>query len=230
MKPRRPWIVTPHGPLEKLSENLWAVESQVPGISMRRRMMIVKRSDGKLLFFHAVPLEEAALAEVKAWGEPAYLVIAHDAHGVDGDAFQKKLNLKLYGPKANEAAMRKKFDVDGVFEDIPKDPSFEVVTLSGTKKGEPVIVVRSAGGASALFSDAMMNVAKAPFPMSLLGFAGGPKCTPIFRWFYMSDKRALRASFEQLAATPGLKTLVPCHGDVVAEGGAQVLKDIAATL
>ena len=61
----RPWIVTPHGPIEKLEDNLWAVQGDVPGIPFKRRMFIIKRSDGTLMFFGmAIPLEEAMLAEV----------------------------------------------------------------------------------------------------------------------------------------------------------------------
>ena len=59
-KARRPWIVTKHGPLEQLDDNLWSVESAVPGMPMPRRMCIAKMADGKLVFFHAVPLEDAA--------------------------------------------------------------------------------------------------------------------------------------------------------------------------
>src|SRR5579859_7061935 len=30
-KPSRPWIVTKHGPIVKLEDNLWVVEGEVPG-------------------------------------------------------------------------------------------------------------------------------------------------------------------------------------------------------
>src|SRR4051812_33871918 len=90
-KSARPWIVTPHGPIEELDENLWTVESKVPGVPIRRRMAIIKRSDGTLAFFHAVPLDEAALARVTAWGKPAILVLGHDQHGIDATPFAGKL-------------------------------------------------------------------------------------------------------------------------------------------
>src|SRR5216684_8278099 len=48
-KPPRPWIVTKHGPIEKLEDNLWVVAGDVPGIPFRRRMSIIKRADGTLL-------------------------------------------------------------------------------------------------------------------------------------------------------------------------------------
>jgi hypothetical protein len=230
VKTRRPWTVTPHSAIEKLEENLWGVSSAIPNVPMPRRMMIVKRSDNKLLFFHAVPLDDTALAEVKAFGEPAYLVIAHNQHGIDADAFQKKLKLKLYGPKADLEKMRPKFDVDGTLEDIPPDRDVDVVSIPGVKHGEPIITVRSQSGTSLLFSDVVMNMKSGGLMMRMVGFIGGPKCTPFFKWRFVSDKPAMKAHLEKLAATPGLKTLVPCHGDVVREGAAQAMQQIAAGL
>src|SRR4051794_8515182 len=101
-KPPRPWIVKPHKPIEKLEDNLWVVEGNVPGAPMPRRMAIIKRTDGTLLFYQAVPLEEAALAEVLAWGKPAYLIVPHNQHGMDAPAFAEKLGVGIYGPKADE--------------------------------------------------------------------------------------------------------------------------------
>ena len=70
-KPPRPWIVLPHGPLKRLDENLYSIEADVPGIpGLRRRMAVVRRSDGGLLFFNAVPVDEEALAQLRALGRP----------------------------------------------------------------------------------------------------------------------------------------------------------------
>ena len=228
--PRRPWIVTPHAPIHELTENLWVVESKVPGVPLDRRMAIVKLSDGKLLFFHAVPLDDASLAKVQAWGQPAYLVVAHSQHGVDADAFQKKLGLKLYGPKRDEAKMRAKFDLAGTLEELPKDPAYELVPVGGAKHGEPAILVKSASGMSAVFSDAYMNIRSGGFLMKLAGFVGPDKCPPIYRFRFIEDKAALKRFFETLAATEGLTHLVPCHGDVRSTDAAATLRRLAASL
>lgn len=42
----RPWILTRRDPIEKLEDNLWAVQGDVPGIPFKRRMFVIKRSDG----------------------------------------------------------------------------------------------------------------------------------------------------------------------------------------
>src|SRR5262249_12613368 len=151
----RPWIVTPHGPIQKLEENLWVVDSTVPGTPMNRRMAIVKRSDGTLLFYQAVPVDDATLAELRAWGAPGILIVPHDQHGMDARALAEKLGVKLYGPKRTEAKMRAKFNLAGTFEDIPPDPAVSLESLDGSKTGEPVGIVRSPNGhVSLLFADA----------------------------------------------------------------------------
>src|SRR5437660_3062688 len=121
-KPPRPWIVTPHDTINKLDDNLWTVESPVPGVPIRRRMCIIKRSDGQLVFHNAVPLDDAALAEVTAWGKPAFLVIPHNQHGIDAHAFMHKLGLKMYGPKADAAKMRARWELAGTLDELPADP------------------------------------------------------------------------------------------------------------
>jgi hypothetical protein len=229
----RPWIVTKHGPIEKLEDNLWAVSGQVPGTGFPRRMTIVRRSDGTLLFFNALPLEEAQLAEVRAWGKPAVLVVPHDQHMIDARAFAEKLEVKVFGPKECEAKMRDRADIAGTLDALPPDPAVRIEPLRGVKNGEPALIVTSGGGrVSVLFSDVIMNVSKASlgFLPRLLGFGGGVKIVPLFRMMFLKDKPSLKAQLEQLAGVAGLVRLVPCHGDLVPAGAPEALRAAAATL
>jgi hypothetical protein len=232
-KPPRPWIVTKHGPLQKLEDNLWVVEGQVPGVPFHRRMSIIKRADGTLLFFNAIPLEEAALAEVKAWGKPAILVVPHDQHMIDAHAFAEKLALQVYGPKECEAKMRVRADVSGTLESVPSDPSMRIEPVAGVKNGEPAIIVTSGNGrTSLLVSDVLMN--NAPGSIGLLprmmGFVGRAKVVPVFRMMFLKDKKALKAQLGRWAQLPGLDHLVPCHGDVLSDSVPQALESASATL
>ncbi len=232
-KSPRPWIVTPHSPLEQVEDNLWVVNGRVPGAPMQRRMAIVKRSDGQLLFYQAIPLDEPTLAAVSALGKPAFLIVPHAQHGLDAIPFASKLGLKIYGPKASEAKMRAKFDLAGTFDDLPPDSAMALESMAGTSTGEPVAIVKSAGGRVTLvFADAYMATPSKglALPLRLLGFGGGPKVSPAFKMFFMNDRAALKSHFEQLAAIPGLVHLVPCHGTVESADASGTLKRVAATL
>jgi hypothetical protein len=230
-KTPRPWIVTPHDPIQKLDDNLWVVESPVPGLPLRRRMSIVKRSDGQLVFLNAIPLDDKALAEVTAWGKPAFLVIPHEQHGIDAHAFAQKLGLKIYGPKACMEKMRARWQVAGTLEEMPPDASVKFESLDGTKKGEPVGIVHTGKRVSLLFNDAYQDATgyKLPLPMRMLGFGGGPKVVPVFKMLFTSDKAALKAHLDRLASLPGLERLVPCHGAIKSSDAAATLKQVAAS-
>jgi hypothetical protein len=231
-KPPRPWIVGKHGPLEKLEEDLWCIEDQVPGTSIRRRMTIVRRADGSLVFYQAIPVDDGTLAEILAWGKPAILVVPHDQHGLDARAFSEKLNVGIHGPKRNSAKMRKKFHLAGTLDGLP-DSEVRFESMEGTKTGEPVGIVRSRSGhVSLLFADAFMANASDGLTLGarLLGFGGGAKVAPLFRMFFLKDKAALKAHFERLAAIPGLTRLVPCHGLIESVDPAGALLRVAATL
>ena len=232
MTQRRGWTVTAHGGLVQHEENLWSVEGMVPGAPFRRRMVIVKRSDGKLLFFHAMPLEEPLLAQVKALGQPAYLVVGHHQHAIDADAFAKRLGLAIYGPKRCEPGLRARCDLSGFLEDVPPDPAVSVESLPGSKLGEAVLTVQSAAGATVCFCDAIQNNPAADLNIAfrMLGFAGGPKTPLVFRVLFLEDKKAMRAAFERLAALPGLKRIIPTHGDLVESAVPSALLAAAAAL
>lgn len=63
---------------------------------------------------------------------------------------------------------------------------------------------------------------------AMLGVSGGPKCPPTFRWICTRDRRAVAGALRAIAETPGLVRLIPSHGDVVADGAAQVLRGVVA--
>jgi hypothetical protein len=230
-KPERPWIVSPHGPIVKHEENLWSVQGRLPGGPITRRMAIARRRDGTLIFYHPMPLEERALAEVLAWGRPAQLVVAHAAHGIDAIPFAKRLGIGIYGPRADEARLRRRFPMAGFLEDLPADPDVSFESLAGTKQGDPVELVRSGGKLSLVFSDAIQahgDDAMAIF--RLLGFRGPPRVVPIFRLLFTSDRAALKAHLTRLAERPGLARLVPCHGYIEEQDAAGALRRAAAAL
>jgi hypothetical protein len=231
----RPWIVTRHDPIEKLEDNLWTVQGDVPGIPFTRRMFIIKRADGSLMFFGtAVPLEDELLAEIKTWGRPAILVVPHDQHMIDARAFADKLGLRVYGPRACEAKMRERADIAGMLEDIPADADVSIVPVAGAKTGEPAVIVRSAGGqrVSLLLADAIQNNPRASLGLlpRIMGFAGGPKVVPIFKMMFLKDRAGLKRQLTEWADLPGLARVAPCHGDVVTGSAGAALKSAAAAL
>jgi hypothetical protein len=196
-------------------------------------MFIIKRSDGTLMSFGmAIPLDDAALTEVTAWGHPAILVVTHDQHMIDARAFAEKLGLKVYGPKPCGAKMRARAEIAGMLEDVPPDPNVQIAAVVGTKNGEPAVIVKSDGGrrVSLLISDVLQNNSKASLGLLPRGFGGGPKVVPVFRMMFVRDKAALKRQLTEWADLPGLARLVPCHGDAVTSDVAEQLRAAAAAI
>ncbi len=222
----RPWIVAPHRPIERLSDNLRAVVGEMPGNPrLLRRMAIARRSDGDLVFFNAVPIADDALAELRVWGRPAWVVIPNAYHKLDAHPFRERLGVQLLCGADADARVRAQVAVDGHAGDLPPDPAVRLLPLGGTRQGEVAMVVTDGAGATAVFADAFMNVpAGAGWLNALLGVSGGPKCPPLFRYVFVRDKRALARDLAALAALPGLARLVPSHGDVVDHDAAAILR------
>jgi hypothetical protein len=231
-KPPRPWTVTPHQPIEKLEDNLWSVSSPVPGIpGFSRRMSIIKLSDGQLAFHDSVPVDDATLAQIKAWGTPAIQIVTHNQHCIDVNAFKDKLGLKSYAPALCVDKVRERVAVDGTFDDLPRDAALERVASAGLKNGESWFVVRSNGHSSLLTADTVSWVTRGNLVARLLGFvAPEPKVAPfIFKLVSVKDKKAFRASFDKLLADhPDLTRVVPCHGNLIDKDPVGVLKRAAS--
>jgi hypothetical protein len=229
----RPWVVTRHDPIEKLEENLWAVNGDVPGFSpatrFHRRMQIVKLSDGRLVFHNAVPIDDAGLLQVRAWGKPAILIIPHHLHAIDARSFAEKLGVAVFTSKQAIDKVRAIVDVAGSLEDLPKDPALLCEPLSGTRFGEAAYVVRSGARASLIFCDAIMNsrpgTGFVAVVFKLLGAAGPePKIPWMYRLRAIRDTAALKRDLLRLAETPGLARLVPSHGEIVERDPAGAIR------
>ena len=233
----RPWTVTPHDPIIKHEENLWSVASAVPGLpGIGRRMAIIKLSDGRLLFYNAVPLADAALAEVLAWGKPSILIIPNFAHCIDGVAFRDKLGLTVYGP-AMDKKLPERIKLDHDIAALPADPAFTTEMCPGCKLGEPVVTIASGpdGARKTLFfSDALMNIPHGGgfrgFMFKLMGFTGGARVATPWKMMFVSDKGALKAAYQKWIATPGLVRLMPTHGAIVEDDPVGALKAAATTI
>ncbi len=64
------WTVLPHGPISKLTENLWTVEGSLPNMQLKRVFSVARRSDGRLVLHNAMAIEEAAMQEIERSARP----------------------------------------------------------------------------------------------------------------------------------------------------------------
>jgi hypothetical protein len=228
------WKVHPHGAIEKLSERLWRVEGDVPGIPMKRVMTIAKRADGSLVLHNAVALGDEEMAEIDAWGPVKTIVIPSGFHRIDSKIFHDRYpTAQLLCPDGATKKVSEAVPVTGGYTNLAPDGAVELALLEGTKDREGVMIVRDADGTSVVFNDAVFNM---PHTKGFAGFmlknitksTGGPRVPNLMKWFVISDKKAFRSHLERLADVPDLRRIVVSHHIVIDHDASATLRAVAA--
>lgn len=219
------WRVLGHGPIKHLAENLWWVQGALPGMSLKRSMVIVRLSDGRLVIHNGIALEEASMRELERWGKPAFLIVPNGGHRLDAPAYKARYpQLKVFCPRGSRKRIEEVIAVDGTYEDFPSDPTVRFETLHGVADAEGAMIVRSQDGETVVLNDAMFNMDRKRDPLgffftTLLGSAPGPRVSRLAKLVYIKDKQALREDFGRFAELPSLARLIVAH-EKVASGPA----------
>ena len=228
------WTVHPHGPIEKLTENVWRVVGSMPGPPIPRTMVLVRLGDGRIVVHSAVAVDDPTMKEIEAWGTVSYLFVPGIGHRLDAPAFKARYpSATVMCPPGAKKMVEQVLPVnrtDVAFD----DPDVTWRALEGTAGREGALTVRSPHGTSLVINDMMMNMPHiggfGGFIGRAIGFTGPTKLPPITKFMLVKDKAALRADLERLAETPDLRRIVPSHGDVVTSDPARALRHVAATV
>lgn len=234
MADARPWTVLRHDPIEKHEDNLWSVVGDIPEMALRRRMVLARTRDGRVVVHNAIALDEAAMREVEAWGEPSVLIVPNGFHRLDAHAWKQRYpRSQVVCPPGADKAVRKVVEVDAHYDALRGDDTVRAETLDGVKGAEGVLVVTSGDRLTLVFNDVLFNQPHLPgfqgWVMKAIGSTGAPKVTTIARVAIVKDKAPLRAHMTRLAALPGVARVVPGHGDLLADPAA-TLRAVAAAL
>jgi hypothetical protein len=229
------WKVLPHGPIEKLADNLWWVQGSLPGMSLKRTMTIVRLTDGRLLIHNAIALDDAGMREIENWGTPAFLVVPNGGHRLDAPAFKKRYpSILVVAPKGSRARIEAVVPVDLTYDRFPANETVHFEALHGVQDAEGAMLVRSSDGVTVVLNDSVFNMDRKRDPLGFLfttlaGSAPGPRVSRLAKLLYVKDKPALRSDLERLAGTPGLQRLVVAHEKVASGPSAAEALRTAAT-
>jgi hypothetical protein len=214
------WTVLRHGPLERLSDNLWRVQGALPGMSLERVMTVVRRADGSLLLHSPIALADAQLAELEALGPIAVLVVPNAGHRLDSPAYKQRYpEAVVFCPPTGRERIEEVIRVDGTYRDYADDEVIRFELLDGVGDAEGAMIVRSPDGVTVVLNDVVMNMDKKKDLLgylftTILGSAPGPRVSRLARLVYVKDQPALRAHLERLAQLPGLTRLIVSHEKV----------------
>lgn len=227
VKPRSDWRPAPHEPWQKLTENLWWVRGPIPGVALLRCMTVARLTDGRLVIWSAMPLEEASMRELEAWGTPAFLIVPSALHRLDAPAYKARYpGLKVFCPRGAHKAAAQVVAVDGLLADFPADPQLSFRPLRGIRDKEGAMLVRSADGVTVVLNDALFNMPMpADFTMrvivKLLGSAPGPRVSRLLKLAWCDDRPAFRQSLAELAQLPDLQRVIVAHDSILSGAAAR---------
>lgn len=226
------WQVYPHRPIEKLAPNLWRVEGDLPNGKGTRVMTIARLRDGTLLIHNGIALEEPLMAEIEAFGRPAYLLVPNGFHRLDAKVFKNRYpSLKVLCPKAARKKVEQVVAVDGTYDDGPKNDDVSIAHLDGTREQEGFVEVKSPDGTTIVLNDCVNNL---PAMTGLFGFlfapTGRPSVPRLARWMMVKDKEALRGELGKFSSISDLKRIIVSHGAMISSSARETFRAVAAEL
>jgi hypothetical protein len=226
------WQVFPHRPLEKVAPNLWRIEGDLPNGNGTRVMTVARLADGSLVIHNGIALEEPLMAEIEAFGKPAYLLVPNGFHRLDSKVYKARYpDVRVLCPKAARKKVEQVVTVDGSFDDGPKNGDVSIAHLEGTKEQEGFVQVKSPDGTTIVLNDCVNNLPKLG---GLFGFllapTGRPSVPRIARWMMVKDKEQFRGKLGQLASIPDLKRIIVSHGAMLSDAPSEKLRAAASEL
>lgn len=221
------WKVRAHGPLLTLADNLLWAQGSLPGMSLKRTMVVVRLNDAKLVIHNGIALDAPQMAELERFGTPAFLIVPSAIHRLDAPAYKQRYPaLRVFAPKGSRKGVEELVAVDGVYEEFPHSEVLRLETLNGVGGAEGALIVQSNDGVSVVLNDCMFNMDRKRDPLGFLfttvmGSAPGPRVSRLAKMTLVKDKKALRADFERFAALPNLVRVIVAHEKVASGADAR---------
>jgi hypothetical protein len=232
------WTVLPHGPLREIDYGLMTVVGQIPMPlgNFPRRMTVVGLSGKRTALFSPIPLVEGEMQRIEALGEPCFLVIPSGHHRLDARPYKARYpKARVVAPAGANSLVSEAVKVD-LSSDRFDDRDVELQLVAGTGDREFAMLVRRPGGASLIVNDIIAHVAHpqgmgAWLMSRLLGFGARRPAVPRpIRAKLVEDADSVAWQFKKWAAVPGLRRILPSHGDVIDSRPSAELDRLAHTL
>lgn len=231
------WIVQPHGDLEEIDEGLASVSGEIvmPLGRFPRRMTLVRLADGRAVIWSAIPLDEAGMARLEAFGAPAFMIVPNPGHRLDAGPYKDRYpDLKVLTPPGAKDAVAEAVPVDAT-RDTLGDPDVSFVTVAGTDEAESALVVRRAGATTLITNDIIGHIAHphglgANIMARLFDYGVHEPSVPRTIRRFIKDPAALAAQMRGWADLPDLKRIIVSHVDPITDAPADVLRRLADEL
>lgn len=231
------WRVLPHGQVKAVDDRIVTVEGEIsmPLAKFPRRMTVIGLSRNRSAIFSAMALTESAMRRIEEVGKPSFLIVPNGHHRIDARPWKRRYpKMKVLCPPGARKSVSEAVPVDST-DDILGDKDVEFVIVEGTDQAEAALVVRRKSGTTLVANDVIANV-RHPHGLGgkiiarLAGFGvKRPQVPRVVKRFMVEDKSKLASQLRQWAEIPGLRRIIPSHGEMI-EAPAPALQRMAEDL
>jgi len=236
-RPLQKWRVLPHGQLTLIDDGLLTVvgELRMPLGGFPRRITVARLSDGRLVIYSAIALDEPEMQQIEHFGIPSFLIVPGDLHRLDAKIWKDRYpGLFVVAPAGARRRVEEVVPVDADDVDF-KDANVRYLTVPGTEGHEAALIVKTHQGTTLVVNDLIWNVQDRPgfggWVFHALGLSGRKPFIPfVAKLHSIKDRETLSAQLQAWAALGGLNRIVVSHGDIVGVEAPLVLRELAHSL
>jgi hypothetical protein len=231
--PFKEWTVLPHGKLTRINERVLTVigKLKMPLMELPRRMTVVRLQSGDLVIFSAIAMQEPDMAELEAFGKPAFLIVPSVMHRLDAPAYARRYpGITVVAPRAGTEKIGEVVAVNTSAPDFG-DPTVRYVDVAA----DSALEVDSDDGLTVIVNDLIGDIhderGLGGWLLRIMGFAGDEPHVPapvkLMLGKYKSD---VAQQFRRWAEHPDLRRIIVSHGEPIEARPANALRELAASL
>lgn len=216
-------ILEPYGDLMKIGNGLWCREGEWRKTPTKRRMTVMKLSDGSLAIHNAFQLKDEDYKKIEELGVVSSIIVPNVFHNSEAFVFKNRFpNAKVYAPKD----MLEK--VEGCVGVLPielfasQNPEVACIAIQGLRLLKEIVFVHKPSQTLVLTDLAfnlqkpLTGITKAFFKLNDAYQKFGP--SRVFRYLFLKDKKAFKVSVQDIRAQK-FDNIIVNHGDVIVGNG-----------
>ena len=217
--------IFPHGSLNQVAPNAWQVEGS-QSFPLKRNMTVYRLTDGRLVLYSVVALDDAGMVALEALGKP-WLMIVPGSHTLDARFYKERYPQLLIAHEGELPPSLAGIAIDGTPGELLAGTGIEIMHAAGMKRPELTLLLPGENGKALVTCDILGRNGPRQSGvrgriLEVLGPPGGFfGVARIVKFRQVSDKRALRGWIAALAERGDITTVLGSHGppltsDVVA--------------
>jgi hypothetical protein len=231
--PFKQWTVLPHGGPRLINERIMEVvgELKMPLLALPRRMTAVRTKSGELVIFSAIALREPDMAELEAFGRPAFLIVPSERHRLDAPGYAHRYpGITIVAPRAGIAKIGEVVQIHTSAPDFG-DPSVRYVEIAG----DSALEIDGEDGLTIVVNDLIGDIhdtsGLSGWLLKLMEFAGDEPHVPgPVKLTLGKHKREVAEQFRRWAEREDLRRIIVSHGDAIETDPRGALRTLASSL